>query len=178
MLNQQRHILQPLSERRDRNRHDRQAMEQILAESPFADFPFKVAGGGGENADVDIDPVGAADALEGLVDKDAEDLVLGLARHVGDFVEVERAAMSFLEGADLACQAIDLLGAEELVLHALGRDRGGVEDDERPRGAGRQFVNGAGRQFLAGAGRPGNHDAAVGRRDFLDELAELIDRRR
>ena len=46
--------------------------------------------------------VGAADALEVLVDEHAQDAVLGLARHVGDLVDVERAAMRLLERADPA----------------------------------------------------------------------------
>ena len=37
-----------------------------------------------------------------LVDEHAQDLVLRLARHVGDLVEVERAAVRLLERADLA----------------------------------------------------------------------------
>ena len=85
-----------------------------------------------DDADVDVDPVGAADALEGLVDEDAQDLVLRLARHVADLVEIERAAVRLLERADLARGAVGGLGAEQLVLHALRRDRRGVEDDERP----------------------------------------------
>ena len=75
--------------------------------------------------------VDAADPLEGLVDQHAQDLVLRLARHVADFVEIERAAMGLFERADLAGGAIGGLGAEQLVLHAVRRDGGGVEDDER-----------------------------------------------
>ncbi len=37
-----------------------------------------------------------------LVDEHAQDLVLRLARHVADFVEIERAAVRLLERADLA----------------------------------------------------------------------------
>ena len=73
--------------------------------------------------------------------------------------------------------AVDRLRAEQLDLHALGRDRGGVEHDERPGGARRQLVDRARDQFLAGAGRAGDHDAAVGRRDLLDHLAEMVHRR-
>ena len=77
--------------------------------------------------------VRAADALEGLVDQHAQDLVLRLARHVGDLVDEQRAAMRFLERADLALlRAVRGLDAEQLDLHALRRDGGGVDDDERP----------------------------------------------
>ena len=42
----------------------------------------------------------AADALEILVDQHAQDLGLGLERHVGDFVEIERAAVRLFERPD------------------------------------------------------------------------------
>ena len=64
--------------------------------------------------------VGAADALKGLVDENAEHLALRFARHVGDFVDEQRAAMRFLERADLAgLRAVGLLHAEQLHFHAL-----------------------------------------------------------
>ena len=69
-------------------------------------------------------------------------------------------------------------GAEQLDFHALGCDRGGVQRHERPGLARRTGVNGAGHLLLAGAGRADDHDAAVGRRDALDGLAELAHRRR
>ena len=40
--------------------------------------------------------------MEGLIDQHAQDLALGLARHVGDLVDEQRAAMGLLERADLA----------------------------------------------------------------------------
>ena len=48
------------------------------------------------------DLAGAADALERLVDQHAQDLVLGLARHVGDLVDEQRAAVRLFQRADLA----------------------------------------------------------------------------
>ena len=123
--------------------------------------------------------VDAADALEGLIDQHAQDLVLRLARHVGDLVDEQRAAMRLLQRADLALLgAVRLLDAEQLDLHALRRDRGGVDDHERPVARGRQRVQMARGQLLAGARGADDQDAAVGRRDLLDRLAELIDRRR
>ncbi len=178
MAHEQRDVLAPLGQRRNAQRHDGQAVEQVLAERALGDLALKVAAGGGNDAHVDGDAVGAADALEGLVDEDAQDLVLRLARHVADFVEVERAAVGLLQRADLAAGAVDGLGAEQLVLHALGRDRRGVEHDERPGSAQRQLVDRARDQFLARARRAGNHDAAVGRRDLLDHGAQVVHRRR
>ena len=99
--------------------------------------------------------MGAADALEGLVDENAQDLALRLPRHVGDLVDEQRAEMGLLERADLALlAAVRLLDAEQLDLHPLRRDGGGVDDDEgRGRAVG-QRMDGARGQLLAGARGP------------------------
>ena len=70
--------------------------------------------------------------------------------------------------------AVAALDAEQFDFHPLRRDRGGVDHDERASPA----PNGRGwcaPQFLAGAGGADDEDAAVGRRDLLDRLAQLID---
>ena len=172
-------VLAPLGQRRHADRHHRKPVIEVFAEFAGGDLGFDVAAGRGDDAHVDLNLVGAADALEGLLDQDPQDLVLGLARHVGDFVDEQRAAVRLFERADLAPLPVGrLLDAEQLELHALGHHRRRVDDDERPVGARRMGVDGARGQLLAGAGRPDDQDAAVGRRDFLDGLAQLVHRRR
>src|SRR5438270_63063 len=56
-------------------------------------------------------------------------------RHVGDFVNVERAAMRLFQCADFAALPIHGLGAEKFDFHRLGRDRRCVDDVERTAGA-------------------------------------------
>ena len=158
-------VLAPLGERRHADRHHREPVIEILAEFAGGDIGFDVAAGRRDDAHVDRDLGAAADALEGLVDQHAQNLVLRLARHVGDLVDEQRAAMRLLERADLAAlRAVAGLDAEQLDLHVLRRDGGGVDDDERSVGARRERVNGAGGELLAAAGRADDQDAAVGRR--------------
>src|SRR5690606_39003806 len=107
---------------------------EVLAEPALPDQRLDVLRRRGDDAHVDPDAARAADALELLVDEDAQDLSLSLARHVGDLVEIEDAAMGFLQRPHLALAAV-ALGAEQLDLHALGRDRGGADGDERARAA-------------------------------------------
>jgi hypothetical protein len=127
---------------------------------------------------VDLHLVGAADALEGLLHQHAQDLVLGLARHVGDLVDEQRAAVRLLERADLARLPVDhLLDAEQLKLHALRHHRGRVDDDERPVGAGRVAVRSRAASSLP-APASDDEDAAVGRRALLDRRPQLVHRRR
>jgi hypothetical protein len=105
-----------------------------------------------------------------------ENLVLRLPRHVGDLVDEQRAAVRFLQRTDfVALRAVRLLDTEQLNFHPLGRDRGGVDDDERSGGARREPMQRAGGKLLAGTRGADDEDAAVGRRHPLDGLAELVD---
>src|SRR5690606_1503683 len=125
-------------------------MVKILAETPARDLRFEIAAGRGDDPHVDIDLAGAADALEGLVDQHPQNLVLRLARHVGDLVDEQTAAMRLLERADLArLAAVRLLDAEQFDLHALGGDGGGVDDDEWPLRAFGEIMDRARGEFLA-----------------------------
>src|SRR5258708_36199239 len=111
-------------------------MVEMLAKSPFRDFSFQVACRRRNDANVDVDLGGASLALKSLIDQHPQDLVLGLARHVADFIDKQRSAMGLFQGAGLALMfAIGLLDTEQLDFHALRRNRGGVDDDERSFGA-------------------------------------------
>ena len=92
---------------------------------------------------------GAPCPREGLIDQDAQNLVLGLARQVADFVEEQRAAMGLFQRPGLArLFAVRLLDAEQFELHPLRRDRRRIDDDERAFGALRGVVQRASGQFL------------------------------
>ena len=87
--------------------------------------------------------------------------------------------MGLLQRANLALlRAIGLLDAEQLDLHEVGRDGGRVDDDKRPIRTCRKPVQMASGKLFARARGPDDHDPAVGGRDLLDRLAELVDRRR
>ena len=168
-------VLAPLGEARHAQRHDVQAVIEILAEAALAHVALEIAAGRGDDAHVDGHLLRAAEAQELLLDENAQDLALRLERHVGDFVDIERAAVRFLERADLARPAGAILGAEQLLLDAVGRHGGGVEDDERPVGAVRLLMQKARGELLAGTRRAADQDAAVGRREAVDGAFQLID---
>ena len=146
---------------------------------PSAISGFEIARGRRHDAHIDRDLGAAADALEGLIDQHAQDLVLRLARQVGDVVDEQRAAMRLFQRAGLASfRAVGLIDAEQFDFHALRRDRGGIDDDERAVRAAGQLMERARGKFLAGAGGADDQHAAVGRRHAFDRLAQLADRRR
>ena len=79
-------------------------MVEVLAEFAGGDIGFDIAAGRGHDAHVDRDLGIAADALEGLVDQDAQNFVLRLAWHVGDLIDEQGAAMGLFERTDLAAR--------------------------------------------------------------------------
>ena len=95
-------VVAPLGEARHAQRHDVQAVIEVLAEAAFRDLALEVAAGGGDDAHVDRHLLRAAEAQELLLDQHAQHLALRLERHVGDLVDVERAAVRLFERADLA----------------------------------------------------------------------------
>src|SRR5579883_609097 len=171
---EQRYVLAPLAQRRHADRHDAEAVEEILAEAARRDFGREIAARRGDDADIDLHAAAAADALEGLLLQDPHDLALRLERHVGHLVEQQRPAMGLLEGADLSRIFAARRGAEQLDLQPIGTHRRAVEGDERPARAARAGVEEARHHLLPRSGRAGDENAAPGRRHLLDLLAEMV----
>ncbi len=127
----------------------------------------QVAVRGGDDADVDLDRLGAADAVDLALLDGAQQLGLQARIHLADFVEQQRAAIGFLELADAPCDGAGegaLLVAEQLGFQQVLRDRGAVDGDEGLFGAGRASMDVAGEDFLAGAAFAGDQNRGVGRR--------------
>ena len=66
---------------------DVQAVEEVLAEPALLHHPPQVDVGGGDDADVDLDRLDAAEAHELALLNHAQQLGLGLERDVADLVE-------------------------------------------------------------------------------------------
>ena len=157
---------------------DGEAVVEVLAETAGGDLGHEVAVGGGEHADVDLDALGAAEALEGLVLQGADDLALCFQGHVADFVEQQGAAVGALEDAGAAGAGIRIgagFDAEQLLLEAGRVEGGAVEGDEGAFGPAGAFVDHAGGDLLAGAGGTADEDAGAGGGDAFDGGAEAGD---
>ena len=136
---------------------------------------MQVLVGGGQDADVDLDALGAAEPLEGLVLEGTDDLALGFQRHVGDFVEQEGAAVGAFQHAGAAGVGGGVgpgLDAEQLFLESGRVEGGAVEGDEGAFGAAAALVDHAGGDLLAGAGGAVDEHAGAGGGDTLDGGAE------
>ena len=80
-------VVAPLAQRRDDERDDVEAEEQVLAEASGADLLGQVLVGGGDDAHVHRHALRPAHRLDALLLEHAQHLGLGLEGHVADLVE-------------------------------------------------------------------------------------------
>ncbi len=144
---------------------------------PSAISVAQVAGGRGDHAHVDLHVGVAADPPEALLDQHAQDAALGLARHVGDLVEEEGAAVGLFEDADLARGAVAALRRTARRPCAPASCRGA--DGHEARCARRRLA--WIRRATISLPEPGGPEIStrllVGA-TLVDHLAQLLDRRR
>ena len=140
VLDQARQILEAIAQRRQRDREDVEPVVEILAELALGDQLLEVAVGRRDHAHVDVDGLGAADALELALLQHAQELDLHLQRQVAALVEEQRAAVGQLEAPGAPRHRAGegaLLVAEQLALEHARRQRRAVDAHERlaPRAA-------------------------------------------
>ena len=123
-VDQERDVLLALAQRRHGDVDDVQAVEEVVAEFALAHQFLEVLVGGGDEADVGLDGLVAADALEDAGIEHAQDFDLGVGVDLADLVEEERAAVGLLEAADAALDGAGeraFFVAEEFALEQLRR---------------------------------------------------------
>src|ERR1700722_11819898 len=102
MLGKRLDVARPIAQRRNVQGHDIEAEIKILAEAALADLFLEIAIRGCDEADVDLDRVGTADAIDlALLDR-TQQLRLEARVHLADLVEQHGPAIRFLELADAA----------------------------------------------------------------------------
>ena len=99
MIGEQQDVGLPLAQRRHEDREDVQSVVEILAEGAVGHRRFEDLVGRGDQADVRLDRLGAAEALELARLQHPQQLHLRLQVDVADFVEKQRAALGQLEAA-------------------------------------------------------------------------------
>ena len=162
------------------NRHDVQAVEQILAERVLVDLLFEVLVGRGDDADVDLDHLVAAQPLELLLLQHAQHLGLRLEAHVADFVEEDRALVGLLELADLPIGGAGeraLLVTEQFGFDQLVGNGGAIDLHELAVAPQALAMDRARHQLLADAALAPDQDRGVGRRRLLNRAADRGQRR-
>ena len=175
VLGQQRNVFVALAQRRQVNRDDVDAVEQVLAELALRDHLGQILIGGGDDAHRRLELFDAAQPAELPLLQHAQQLHLHHRRHLADFVEEQRALLGrfdqpLLVGARAGERAFHV--AEELRFEQRLRQRAAVERHERTIAPQRIEMDGARDPFLAGARLAGDEHGAVGARDLLDQLED------
>ncbi len=181
MPDQQRNILPALAEGRHHDRHDVQPIEEVFPKGAFFDFLQEILVRRGEDADIDLHQLRAADPVELLLLQRTQHLGLRAQAHVADLVQEQRPAVRLFELAPLhrggAAEGA-LFMAEQLAFDQRFRNGGAIDGDEGPIGACAVLVNPPRHQFLAGPVLAADQDPAVGGTGRFDQLTKLFHRRR
>src|SRR5262249_2185887 len=133
VTHEQRNIARASAQRRHANRKDVQAIIQIGAKLPVLDHLDEVGIRPGDQAHIDLQRLGAPQALELLLLENAQELGLQFERDVADLIQKQRAVVGELEAADLLRDRAGeraALVAEQLAFQKPERNRGAVHLDE------------------------------------------------
>ncbi len=180
VVDQRRHVLGPLAQRRQLDRHHAQAVEEVLAKAPGGDVVGQAPVGGGDDPGVDRDRLRAPQPLHRALLERAQQLGLGRRRELGDLVEEQRAAAGRLEAAGAGGDRAGvgaLLDPEQLRFEQRLGHRRAVDRDERPARPRAVVVDRPRDQLLAGARLAQQQHGHVARRDPPDQLEHALHRR-
>src|SRR5262249_44951271 len=150
--NKQRDVRLALAQRRNLDGEDVQTVQEVGSEFSVADGLVEVAVSGRNHPDADADRPAAADRLEPLAVKHAEQLHLRVEGQLAHLVQKDGAAVGELEAADSLLDrasegAFDV--SEQLALDKPWRDGAAVHLDQRPVASSAAAVHGPREQLLA-----------------------------
>src|SRR5215212_6633782 len=161
VIDQLGYVLAPLAQGREFDGYDRDAVEQVFAETPLLDHRGEVAVRGGDDARVYRSLLVRADGANLPLLKDAQELDLHGRRHLAYLVEEDAAAVCGLEET-LAVGGRAREGparvAEEFGFEERLRERAAVDRHEGLVGARGEVVYGARDHLLARARLAGDED--------------------
>ena len=163
------------AERRKLEANDVQAIEEVFAEAAFAHGFMQINVGCGDDANVNLDLLHAAEVHEASVLQDAQNLGLHIHAHGADLVEKERAAIGHFEEALLRRDgrgegSFDV--TEERRFEQLRRHGAGVDGNEWPIATGRVGVNRLRDQLLAGTALALDQDCGTAGRNLRNKVEE------
>ena len=154
-----------------------QPVKQVLAKAPRRHLVGELTVGGGNNADIQVDQFGTAQALNFPLLQHPQQFRLQLDGHLGDLVEQQRAAVGLFElaGTGLvgAGEGTLFVTKENRLQHVLGNRRT-VQCHKGPIAAVGTFVHGPGQDFLASTRFTADQHRGVGQGDPLGEVQHVL----
>src|SRR6266850_4143740 len=175
VVGEKQNISAALAERRHREHQDIQPEKKILAEAAGLDGSGEVHVGEGDEARLDAQSLGPAEAFEGALLQDAQKFALRPGRESGDLVENNRAAAAEFEAAKFALDGAGegaALVAEEFALHEIWRKAGAINLQEGCIAAGTEFVHEAREVVFARAALAGDQESCRCGGDFFGKFKE------
>src|SRR5208337_2243598 len=175
VFNQNRDIALAIAQRRQLDLKNIQAVEEVGAKAAFLDELFEFLVGGGDAAEVNLDGMRAADALDFAFLEDTQQIGLGFQADVADFIEKDGAALGNFKTALLAVLRAGkraFFMAEKLAFEERFRQRAAMDHHQRIVVAGAGRMDRAGAEFLAGAAFAGNQNGGVGGANRLDSFKD------
>ena len=177
VVGQQLDVFGTLPQRGHRNLEDLETVIEVLAQQSLGEHLIELAVGGRDDPDIHLDGRLASGAREVAALQHAQQLHLQIGRHLGDFVEEERAAVGAFEHAAMppvGAGEAPAFVAEELALHQGGGDRAAVDRDEAVPAPTAQIVEGPRHQLLARPRLTRDQDRRARRRDPRNQLVDLL----
>src|SRR5271154_5001973 len=174
-LDEKRDVFLAIPQRRDVERDDVEAIEEVFTKVAAGDLLFKVFVRSSNDADIDMDRVRRSNGEKALLVERAKDFGLCLETHVADFIEEESSAIGTFEGSAFFAGAAwdsSVTVAEEFRFDVVFGDGGTVEFDEGTVFAEAFGVHRSTDELLARAGFAVDENASVGRGHQLDLLAQ------
>ena len=166
-------VLHALAQRRDVDADDVQTVKEVGAEQAPLDLLLQIAVGGDDEAEVQLNLLGAGQPLNGLFLNELQELRLDMGRQLADLVQKQRTVVGKLNLADLtgggSASESALLVAEQLRFDEVFVEDGAVDLDKWAVGPVAHGVDGLGDGTLAHAGLPGDEDVGLGVGGVLHE---------
>ena len=144
MLGQREHVTPAHPQRRHFDAHHVQSVVEVFAELACLGVGGQITVGGGHDANVDLDLIVAADALEPALLQHGQQLHLDRGGDLSHLVQKQRAAVGLFEAADtpaIGARERPLLMTEELALEQGFGEGSAVHRDEGPVRARAERVN-------------------------------------
>src|SRR6185503_19793021 len=133
VIDQERHVLETISQRRQLERNHVEPVKQIRAEVSLLDLDVQTFVRRGDQTDVNSDRVSTSNGLEALLFQPSQHLRLNLRTHVADFVEKDRRTVGQFELAFLCGRRTGECAfhvAKQLRLNQVFRNRSRIDLNE------------------------------------------------
>ena len=165
-LHQRANIVTALTQGRQLNGKNAQAVKQIFPKTTLGYLFVELTVGSGNNAHIEIDQTRAAKTLYLSLLQHTKQFCLQFNRHFRNFIKEQSTAVGLFKfpSSALMCtgKSTLLITKQNGLEHALGHSRA-IERNKRPVTAFRTFVDGPGQYFFSGSRFSTDQNCSIGK---------------